>query len=442
MELRELRPIKAAIFFCTLMLLISACEKPENGIGGELLPDGDNLSVFYTDTIQVLAYNDMRPDSVRTSPMNTGLLGSYWDPMMGKHRSEMYFELRLPSSNVNFGGDTATLVTDSVVLSLDYTNAYYGKLNPLSIQVYELAENLDLDSVYYSNQARVTFRENLVDPAFSIIDPDPDNSVGIMVGDDLVEAQMRIRLKNSLGDKFLNPMYTDSLATSDVFRSWFKGFHVKSGDENSAILNANITSTFSKLAIYYHIEEPDTNIAREFDLLINANGQRYNYFEHDYTGSVAQYFLEDSLLGQQRLFIQAGAGETIELDIPYIENWKDSANIAINKAELVFPIEDIKNDLIAPSRIFAVYFDEDSIEVSIPDQNQGDIHSGGFLDEVNKEYRVNITRYIQQVLNGQIEHRGLRIRPSFNGTNFNRVSIFGFENPQRSGKLEFYYTRY
>ncbi|NND77286.1 MAG: DUF4270 domain-containing protein [Flavobacteriales bacterium] len=420
--------------------MISACEKPEKGIGGELLPDGDDLNVFYTDTISVVAYNSILPDSVRTSPVSTGLLGSYWDPMLGKHSSELYFELRLPSSNVDFGGDTATLVTDSVVLALDYTGSYYGKLNPISFEAYELTENLDLDSIYYSNDVVGTLPENLVDPAMSIIDPDPEST--ITVGEALLDAQMRIHMKTSLGDRFLDPMNTDSLLTADVFRSWFKGLHVKSEADNSAIFNIDLINPETKLTVYYHIEEPDTNIAREFDLLINTNGQRFNHYKHDYSGSVAEYYLNDSTLGQQRLFLQAAAGQSIELDIPYLENWKDSSNIAINKALLVFPIEDIKNDLNAPSRIFAIRFDEDTLEASIPDITLDDSHSDGFLDLENKEYRVNITRYIQQVLTGEIDHRGLRIKPSFNASNFNRVSIFGFENPQRSGKLEFYYTRY
>jgi len=157
---------------------------------------------------------------------------------------------------------------------------------------------------------------------------------------------------------------------------------------------------------------------------------------------VVEYYLNDSTLGQQRLFIQAAAGETIELDFPFIENWSDSSNIAVNNAVLVFPIEDVKSGLLLPSRIFAVRFDEENEEASIPDQLQGDSHIDGFLDLEDQEYRINITRYLQQVITGEIENKGLRIRPSFNASSFNSVSIFGFENPEKRAKLVFTYTKF
>ena len=79
---------------------------------------------------------------------------------------------------------------------------------------------------------------------------------------------------------------------------------------------------------------------------------------------------------------------------------------------------------------------------SIPDAFEGDGHLGGFLNFQDHEYRINITRYFQQVLTGQLDNSGLRIRSSFNASNFNRVSIFGFKNDINPGKLELTYTKF
>lgn len=438
MFVRKLRSQWTALFFI-VFFIISGCEKPDTNIGSDLLPDSDNLDAYFIDTEQVIAYNILE-DSVRTSPATSGMLGTYHDPVMGKHRAEMYFQLRLPTSSVNFGGDTAEIIIDSLVLSLDYLNNFFGKLDPFTVEVYELDDELAFDTVYYSNAELNVFEENLVKEGFETIIPDPINLDGISIGGEIVSSQMRIRLNEEWGHKFVDPMNTENLVDNTTFLEFFKGFHVKTGDEDAAITFIDLTNEQSKMTMYYHYGSDTINF--EFDFQLNESGQRFNRFVHDYSGSVVQYHLEDTTLGNNRLFLQAGAGLNILMEFPTMEDWKDSTNIAINKAEIVFPVSDIKSGLAPPSRIFAVAFENDTTEISIPDAFEGDGHLGGFLDFQDQEYRINITRYFQQVLNGQLENSGLRIRPSFNSSNFNRVSIFGFNNSIRPGKLELTYTKF
>ena len=441
MIFRELRPTMAAIFFVAIISIIFSCEKPETGIGGNLLPDEDNLDLFFTDTISVVAFNSPEEDSVRTSPVTTGLIGSYHDPIMGIHRSELYFQLRLPASNISFGADETTIVLDSIVLGLDYTGGFYGELNPLTFEVYELNEDIELDSIYYSNDEFETISTNIADPQRATISPTPTLPT-IDIGDEEVANQIRIHLDTTWGYMFFDPLIEDSLATTDLFLQWFKGLHVKTQADNSAILNVDLTNGVSALTLYYQEQEPDTTIYKEFAFLINDNSQRINHFEHDYSASLVQYYLDNPELGQQRLFVQGGAGQSIELDFPFIDGWLDSSNVAVNNAELILPIEDVKSGLFLPARLFTVRIDEDGEEATIPDAFQGDTHLGGFLDLENQEYRLNITRYLQQVITGELENRGLRIKPSFNGSSFNRASIFGFENPEKRAKLVFTYTKF
>lgn len=438
MFVKKLRSSRTALFFLVLAIA-SSCEKPDTNIGSDLLPDSDNLDAFYIDTDEVIAYNIVE-DSVRTSPAISGMLGTYHDPMMGKHRSEMFFQLRLPTSNVNFGGDTADIVIDSLVLSLDYLNNFYGKLEPFSVEVFELDEDLEFDTIYYSNAELNTIEEDLVKEGFELITPDPINLDGISIGGEIVASQMRIRLDEEWGEKFVDPMNTENLVDNISFLEFFRGFRVKTGDEDAAITFIDLTNEQSKMTLYYHYNTDTINF--EFDFQLNESGQRFNRFVHDYSESVVQYHLEDSTLGNDRLFLQAGGGLNIMMEFPTIESWKDSVNIAINKAEIVFPVSDIKSGLTPPSRIFAVTYVNDTTEISIPDAFEGDGHLGGFIDFQDQEYRINITRYFQQVLTGELDNSGLRIRPSFNATNFNRVSIFGFNNAIKPGKLELTYTKF
>jgi len=244
MNYRELRPVKAAIFFCVVMLFVSACEKPDRGIGGELLPQDDILNLFFTDSITVRAYNSSKPDSVRTSPASTGFLGTYNDPVMGQHSSEIYFQLRLPASNVSFEEEGATLELDSAVLSLDYTGSFIGELNPMTFEVYELSEEMSLDSVYYSNATFEIMPDNIVDPSRAEITPSPAFPT-IVLDSTTVENRLRIHLQTAWAEKFIDPANTANLETSDAFSEWFKGLHVKTETTDGAILSIGLTSIIS-----------------------------------------------------------------------------------------------------------------------------------------------------------------------------------------------------
>ena len=69
-------------------LAIAACGEPD-AIGIEVQPQGDNINVFYTDTV-TLDVTTIREDSLVTDEKvaSLNLAGSYFDPVFGIHNAD------------------------------------------------------------------------------------------------------------------------------------------------------------------------------------------------------------------------------------------------------------------------------------------------------------------------------------------------------------------
>ena len=134
-----------ALFIGALAIFSISCSKTTEKIGNGLLPEVDNIGVFYTDSV-VLTCHSETIDTMATKGMTTVLLGSMMDPVMGLTNASIFTQLHLSSTHQHFGADP---VIDSVVLQLNVTG-YYGDTTTLqTVHVYELADSLNPNSLYY-----------------------------------------------------------------------------------------------------------------------------------------------------------------------------------------------------------------------------------------------------------------------------------------------------
>ena len=183
--------MKKAYFSCLIIaisaIFIASCKKKENALGKDLLNSDSYLSGTTTDTFDIISYSIIE-DSIVTDNASNVVLGSYNDPVFGKVDASIYTQIRLAGINPNFG-DPATIVIDSFVLSLKYVG-YYGDLTPQTFEVYELNEDLNIDSTYYAFTTKATKPTNLVPFGMGTITPDPINKT--IVGGDSLSPQLRI----------------------------------------------------------------------------------------------------------------------------------------------------------------------------------------------------------------------------------------------------------
>ncbi len=434
-----------AIFLLSGLFLVSSCEKPEEDIGLQVQPEEDNLNVVVVDTTTVVAFAVME-DSIRTDELSLSLLGSYQDPEFGVVGTEMYTHIRLSAVDPLTGLNVNDLVMDSVVLSLVYDEDHYGNLDEQSFSVYRVTEDFVVDSPYYSNQHVAFDADNLAKPGFNVITPNKTDYVP--VGNDSVLPHLRLRLKESFGEEiFFNEAGTGSYASSEAFVEFFKGLHLTATPTSllpgsGGVLYLDLMHTESKMTVYYRDTANQDTLS--FDFTINSSSARFNHFTHTYTGTNIANQFSDTTQGNQSVYVQAAAGVKTKIWFPYIKNYVDSGNIAINKAELVFPIASgSTTTYLPPERLFILGVDSAGQEVFIADQFEGDLHVDGYLSADGTEYRIKVTRHITELLTGQTEDNGLYIVAGLSGVSANRVVINGLQSMATEKlRLELTYSKY
>jgi len=436
----------AALFFVGFLF---SCEKPEQDIGLGLQPGEDILSVNQTDTITVEAYT-LAEEPIRSDDLTPALLGAYRDPVFGLSNASHATELRLSSSNPIFVGTGASpeeVVIDSLVLFLTFETIVesngnlvqnYAGLGSQYVEIFEITDSLEPNVEYFSDKVPRITGQDLVLDGFNKFIPNPDDSV--TVGDERRPPQIRVPLEPEFARKFIEASDAEGGLTADNFVSLLKGLFIKVEPEapfinleNSGILYWDTFRERSGMTMYYRTpvregaESTEDTLEYTFD--IRANTGKYSSFEHDFSEAdpaLLEQINGNKEPGKQKLFVQAMAGTKVRVDLPYLSDLADSTGIALNKVELVLPVQEDEN-FPPPSRLFIFGVDEDERLFLIPDQLDGRI--GGAYNAEKQEYRFVITRFVQQILLGTRINYGLEIvtnRAAFSG---NRVVLNGAEFP-------------
>ncbi|MFN7013651.1 MAG: DUF4270 family protein, partial [Bacteroidia bacterium] len=156
--------------------------------------------------------------------------------------------------------------------------------------------------------------------------------------------------------------------------------------------------------------------------------------------------LNDSSIGKQKVYIQSMGGVKTKVYFPYFKNIAANGNVIINQAELVLSVnedESVTNQYSPHNRLTLAAAREDGTNAIIIDQLESEIYFGGNYNTTTKEYRFNITRHMQRLINGQVtEDYGLFILPSGGAVNANRTVLHGSdkEHPKHI-KLILTYTK-
>lgn len=411
----------SATFFVGSTLFFSSCKKEDNQLGLGLHPEDDLLNLVVTDTLQLITYSALSDSVVSDELSSSNLLGSYVDPYMGKMSSSVYTQIRLEGA-IDFipdGGSIADIVVDSVNLYIAITD-YYGILDEQTFEVYRITEDFFVDSTYYSSQMLANDGLDLVVSGQGNISP---NGV-------LLTIPLSV---NDFASPIVNESGTGTLDGNDgtgEFVEWFKGLYIKvnnplqSSGEGS-ILYLDLESTSSKITMYYRhtlgpVTEHDT---LEFDFNINSSCARFSNFDQDYSASLVEQVLNDSVLGQETFFTQTMGGVRAKVAIPHVLNLLDSGNIIINKASLILPIQYYEGDPIYPSsELFLVSTNDDGTISFLPDYEDD---RGGNFDSGESSYTFNITRYMNQLISGELTNNPLTIISPGNAVTANRVVFNG-----------------
>lgn len=394
-----------------LFFIQSSCKKDIDTAGYNIIGQGKDLNVIYTDTFTVEAYT-VQMDSLATHRQSYYMLGAMNDADFGITKANIITEFNLPggASSFTFGGATAKI--DSVVLQLPFatSTSFYGNIgSSQAIQVLRLTDTLSFDSIYYSKRTPKFFD----DPNYTTIWSNKFNftdSLKFNLGSstETIVPHLRIKMNDNYKDLFKNLDVNNKLNSND-FKKQFNGLYIKSISDplsnEGAIgyfnLYASSTNTQAGIAVYYN-----DSLKVVFPINYGAES-RYNQYEHSNIppNRIQVLLPKDSTkiikgIPQDISYVQGAAGTKIRLNLPSIfELLKAQPNVLINGAELVLPIiggSDAGN-YATPSQLLLTSSDSLGRNTYLYQKDlllEAVNYSGGGFLGGRKEYRFNFARTI------------------------------------------------
>lgn len=443
-------------FILSLGVSISFTSCNESSVVGlDVQPSNDLLNVGFEDTTSINT-RTVKGDSLITDEtlISSGnvLIGKYIDPVFGTSIASIYTQLRLPTNIVATSFGTAP-VCDSIIISLIYEGTAYGKKDKKlqKLNVYQLSESMSTASTYYSNSTLSKFSTDLTAADGYVFQPRTGSSTSdsVTVLGVKLKPQLRVPLDNAFGQLLLNNQGTGNIATNTDFQNFFKGVYITTENTSTLPGEGNILHFKfgeSKVTLYYHNSTTDS-LKYDFNL---GSVARFNHFEHDYAGASSDLTTQFSTPSQTQnntVYVQSMAGAKTKIEFPHLMNWLKNGMIGVNKAELVISVDTTLSTYMidtfaAPAALILFGINDDGTTYAIPDAFEGATYFGGTLNSGTVQYRFNIARYIQQVLDGDRNNNGLYILASNGAVYGNRAVISGGQSTSaRPMKLNITYTK-
>jgi hypothetical protein len=401
--MRYKNSLKQLGLFSFFVLSLAACKKPNEGVGADLLPSSDELFALSNDSTPLLAetYAESTSKLLSDHLTNLGsalagfsnnLIGTFNDPVFGKVKATSYvqFDKSLPPT---FTTQTAV---DSVVLSLVCSDTLYGNRLPMSVEVNWLLQRPYRFSFYQANDVLPAAEENIVLNGYTTVRPPQRGNAN---------KAMRIRLTREAGELLIREAQRAQSGVTN-FLDEVKGLKISSTSTDGQIVSFYVEDIGTKITVYYRDRNEQTGFVsdqKSYDFLFNANCEAYTHIEYDKSGTPLQNISTDTPIdGQQLAYVQSIGGAYVKIDFSQVDWLKEFPGATINNARLIVPFES--------SNYYAVHslFLFDKLE------------SGSFSVEVAETaprnaagyYELNITRYIQDYLNGILTDGVMYLRPN------------------------------
>lgn len=409
----------------------------------DALPSDDLISIIYTDTTSIVCETD-RIDSIRTLSYLNGdfhMLGNYIDPDMGRIETGTYSQFRYPGEKLDFGNNDS-LQADSIVLDVDVIG-YFGRVEtPQHLAVYEITQAWDTAKVNSSNDTLG-------------INHAKELSGSKIINNNVIATlnSIHAKLDPSLAEKLLKLPAGVKGGTLADFTNYFKGLYLTTkplttfnSREPGAIMYIALNSFDTKLTLYYHVKDSvgEFSKAKSFEFFAANEASQFHHINRkDYANTKLGRELATNPRKHEYEFIQSGAMIQTRINFP---NLKNLGHVGINKAELVLKA-DPKTLGVRIGTTFR--YEPPAIDIYQPDSTLKKIESAlafgaTTFDPTTQTYSIQLTNYVQRILNDQLDNRGIIIQAAAAQNRLpslvNRVVLGGVKHPSLKPILKIHYT--
>ena len=323
-------PTRNALYILSLSLTVFwGCTDPTT-LGSDLL-DEDVAQLEIIDSFTIEASTIPGERVITYSPF-TALQGymvnNLQDPVFGSGRATTHLQARLEFPGPNF----TDAEPDSLVLVLAYDTAgFYGDLDePFTLDVHRLQEFIDQNNEFYSDTTVNFSPRPLGSVTITPANIDTITFVDYLQGEPDTRQQVTLRIP-------LDPMLAQELIDLDTttyqsdtsFIRAFHGLTLRAPNATQSSISFDMFSEESGMYLYYKRD----SLFRQFRYTFSNFSTKFVTFEHDYTGTPIEPYLQspdpsnDSLL-----FTQGMQGVNISFRFPTLSTLD---NVILNRAELV-----------------------------------------------------------------------------------------------------------
>jgi len=433
---------KHSLAFLSLSILFVfffSCKKinESTDLGGGLIPGVDNINTFEI-SLATITDNHFLQDSPVVRPSDLVVAGHIDDPVFGTTHANFQFGVLPNIFRHNPFYKDSVQVIDSVVLSLAYAGGWGDTTNGIqTLRVFEIqptATQFRRDSLFRYDDpgsefpttgaelGSKTFQVSKLKDPIIIREPDSTQVTNVV----------RIPLDNSIGQR-LSVLDTSSTSTGgfgsdSTFRTILRGFSIKADNSGNVLTYFDLTNTDkSKLTVYYRVIHWDGSVdtlAYDFPHVVfrafNMAEAKTNYIQRNRAGSEWDVALNNGTTSDSLIYLQTSpSGSYVSVVVPGLENL---SNRVIHLAEIIgsVPIQYHNTTLTPPSRLFMDRKRDTNFflfERDIPVNFDGSLvldNFGGVLR--TNTYKMNITRYVQNIITRGEVNDTLRLYAPFRST--------------------------
>ena len=409
------------LFFFSIATLASCDDPTDIGID---LQDENQIGTDFTDTITINSGTVLLSDSVLSFKSTPAQVGHLADPVLGTLKATTFTEVSLGGSDVKFGDNP---VADSLVLTLDYSNIYGNRTQPLKINVFRLTEGFQEKASYFTNTSLA--RESTPLGSTTLVPLLYEKKK--VFDQDSTAAKRLVKIK--LSQSFINELVAQSgqapLKTQASFEAFLKGLAIASEGNPSSILALNLNSDSSKIVLHY--KNGADKKKHIFRFAQSQNVSFFTKFEGNRSGTAVatlqnnRDFLPAKQTGNES-FIQNNTQLVTKLTLPYLQKFKEKmGNVIINRAELIVPVKaaSTTTTFVAPPQL--VLYQTNSTNRILKDEKGGTlaIQQNGIVngtsfptalvyDSKRNRYALNITSYFQAMMLDKKPNNGLLLAPA------------------------------
>lgn len=413
-------------------------------VGSEYLSINNKVLLIDTLTVNVSTINF---DSLVTSNQSRILIGNYTDPILGKVKSDSYFELTPTSYNLgSSSSDTQTInyKFDSIAVILKYDRYYYGDTTKAqTINIHQLTQKVkhsEEDSNFYNNSS-LNYNSNSI--GTKTFYPRP-------IGKDSINIQIDPVFGKNLFDKLKN----NEITSADEFNDYFKGIVIKPSSANSSNIIGFTTACVMRL--YYKKINSNSEDTYTKDFTIADLTKQFNNISLNKTGTIIENLPDSrgklsSDLTNNTSFVQSGTGLACRVDFPHIKQLKyiSEKGVIVDAVLVIKPIKNSASSLFPIKDSLQVYESDNLNRISKILTNSDGAQMLAKLntipDEFNENigYKINIGAFLNQEMLKTTSSKSSLIFTFPNITKgVNRIVLGNQKNAENKLQLKIYYISY